>query len=43
LNDMKLKSDNRIMRECNSFESFCFEDMKKTENVYYFRRREYRF
>ena len=43
LNDMKLKNDNCIMRERNSFESFWFEHMKKNKNVHYFRRREYRF
>ena len=36
LNDMKLKNENEIMRERNLFESFCFENMKKTENVYVF-------
>ena len=43
LNDMTIKIKNRIVIERNSFESFCFENMKKTENLYYFRRREYRF
>ena len=40
---MKLKNDDGIMRERNSFESFWFEHMKKNKNVHYFRRREYRF
>ena len=43
MNDMKLKNENEIIRERYSFESFCFENMKKNKNVYYFRRREYRF